>query len=217
MIPVPLPLELRPDPGTAQDWVRAELAERPYQPTLLQRITDWFWDLLQRIGDAAQGVGRLSPLVALGLLVLLLAGLALVLARLRREPRSGNERQALLEDAHATAREYRDQAARARAEERWDDVVVHGMRALALGLVERSLVDDLPAITAREVADAAARVFPAYQPRLAAAARLFDDVRYGDRHASRERAEDLLALEDTLRHERPASLSAPAAELVVPR
>lgn len=216
MIPV-VPLDLRPDPGTAQDWVRAELAEKPYQPSLLERISGWFWDLLDRIVGAAQGVGRLSPLAALAILVVLLTGLALVLARLRSSPRRRTPAGAVHEDEAAGADEYRRRAARARAEGRWDDAVVEGMRAIARGLVERALVDDLPAATAREVASGGARVFPAHADRLVAAANLFDGVRYGDRHATRGPAEDLLALEEALRHQRPAADPADLPALVVPR
>lgn len=212
-----LPVTLRPDPGTAQDWVRAELAKRPYQPTLLGRISDWFWGLLRRMVGAAEHVGRLSTPAAIALLVVLLVGLALVLSRLRRDPRARSPERALIEDAHLTAAEYRERAARSFADGRWDDVVVDGVRALALALVERALADDLPAVTAREVAVDAGRVFPAYAERLAGAARLFDDVRYGDRHATREQAESLLALEEALRHERPAAEPTASTALVVPR
>lgn len=217
MSSVPLPLELRPDPGPAQDLVRSELAKSEYQPTLLERIGDWFWGLLEKVTGAAENVGRLNPLLALGLLAVLLVGIAFVLARLRREPRSRAAERAVLEDTRTTAAQYRARAGRALAEERWDDAVVDGMRALALGLVERALVDDLPAATAREVATAASAVFSSERARLDAAARLFDDVRYGDRHASRAGATDLIDLENSLRSLRPDTTAEAGPTLAVPR
>jgi hypothetical protein len=211
------PLELRPDPGPAQDWVRHELAKPEYQPSLMERILRWIWGLFERFLDATQNVGRLDPVLALGLLVLLLVGLAVVLARLRREPRSRVAERSVLEDTRTTAAQYRARAGRALAEERWDDAVVDGMRAIAVGLVERALVEDLPAATAREVALAAGTVFGSERERLGAAARLFDDVRYGDRHATRAGAADLLDLEHRLRELRPDRTAETGPVLAVPR
>ncbi|MFL6021831.1 MAG: DUF4129 domain-containing protein [Marmoricola sp.] len=213
---LPIPLELRPDPGPAQDWVRNELAKPEYQPSLMQRITDWFWGLLDKVIGAARHVGLLSPVVALGLAVVLVLVIAFVLARLRREPASPDATRALLEDTRTTAAEYRARAGSALAEERWDDAVVDGLRAIAVGLVERALADDLPSATADEVAAAAGGVFPTERASLVAAARLFDDVRYGDRHATRAGANDLLDLERRLRALRPES-SGSGPLLAVPR
>ena len=123
----------------------------------------------------------------------------------------------MLEDPRTTAAQYRARAGRALAEERWDDAVVDGMRAIAVGLVERGLVDDLPSATAHEVATAASTVFSSERARLDAAARLFDDVRYGDRRATRAGAGDLLELERTLHTLRPEQMSGPGRVLAVPR
>jgi hypothetical protein len=211
------PLELRPDPGPAQDWVRGELAKPEYQPSLMERAVHEVWQQFEKLLNAASKVGRLDPVVALGLLVLLVVGIAVVLARLRREPRKRGTERTVLDDVRTTAAEYRSRAGKALAEERWDDVVVEGMRAIAVGLVERALVDDLPSATADEIAAAASAVFDTERLRLGAAARLFDDVRYGDRHATRAGATDLLDLERALRTLRPEVSSSDGPVLAVPR
>jgi hypothetical protein len=212
-----LPLELCPDPGPAQDWVRNELAKPEYQPSLLERVVRWFWDQLGKLIHAAESVGRLNSVVALALLVALVVGLAVVLARLRGNPRRRGEERSVLEDARTTAAQYRARAGKAYAEERWDDAVVDGMRALAVGLVERALVDDLPSATAHEVSATAAEVFGSERVRLDAAARLFDDVRYGDRHATRAGAGELLDLEKALRSLRPEGTREAGPVMAVPR
>jgi len=212
-----LPLDLRPDPGPAQDWVRNELAKPEYQPSLLERVVRWGLHLLGKLVDATNNIGRLNPAVPVVLLVAVVLGLALVLARLRANPRTAGSSRSVVEDARTTAAQYRARAGRALAEERWDDAVLDGMRAIAVGLVERVLVDDVPSATAHEVANAAAVVFSVERPRLDAAARLFDDVRYGDRHATRAGASDLLDLERALRSLRPDPTSADGPVLAVPR
>ena len=211
------PLDLRPDPGPAQDWVRHELAKPEYQPSLLERVVRWGVEQLGKLLDAAQSVGRLDSVVALALLAALVVGLAVVLARLRREPRNRGADRSVLEDTRTTAAQYRARAGRAFTEERWDDAVLDGMRAVAVGLVERALIDDLPSATAHEVSATAATVFPTEQGRLDAAARLFDDVRYGDRRATRAGASELLELERALRSLRPDSTGSAGPVLAVPR
>jgi len=213
-----LPLELRPDPGPAHDWIRQELAKPEYQPTLLERATRWIGSALARLLDAVSGIARLNSVVAIAILVVALVVIALALGRLRREPRNrGAADRSVLEDTRTTAAQYRARATKALAEERWDEAVVDGMRAIAVGLVERALVEDQPSATAHEVATTASGVFPTEQARLESAARLFDDVRYGDRHADRAGAGALLELERSLRHLHPERTGSNGPVLAVPR
>jgi hypothetical protein len=183
----------------------------------MERAVRGLGHLLGKILDATGRIGRIDPVVGVCLLVLLLVGLALVLARVRRDPRSPGTNRAVLEDPGTTAAQYRARAGKALAEERWDDAVLDGMRAIAVGLVERALADDVPSATAHEVADAAGQVFRTERVRLDAAARLFDDVRYGDRHATRAGATDLLDLERSLRGLRPESGTTTGPVQAVPR
>lgn len=208
---------LHPEPGPARDLVRAELAKHEYQPSLLERIVRWFGDLLQRLGNAANGIGRLSPAVAVVLLGLVLVGLAVVLARLRRDPTPRTRPGPVFTENRVSSSEYRGRSELARAAGRYDEAVIEAMRAIAVGLVERAILDDLPAATAREVADQAASGFVELAPRLHAAADRFDAVRYGDRHADAAAAEELLALESAVRKARPHPTATTGPVLAVPR
>ncbi len=98
----------------------------------------------------------------------------------------------------APAAEHRRLARVAHESGDWDEAVVEGMRALAAGLVERQLVDDVPAATAHEVTALAAPRFPSFADRLEVAATVFDETRYGDRRATRERAAEMLDLDSAL-------------------
>lgn len=208
---------LRPDPDPAREWVRAELAKSEYQPTLLERAIGWLGDLLDKLIGRVADVGRLSPVVAFVLLGAMLAVLVLVLARLRRDPARPERTGAVLSDERISAAAHRSLAARAMAEERWDDVVVETMRALAVGLVERDLIDDQPGATAREVADDGARLFAGHADRLHAAADAFDGVMYGDHGADRAAATALLDLEAELRRATPDEATVTGPVLAVPR
>lgn len=208
---------IRPEPGPARDWVREELARSEYQPSLLERVAGWFGDLLDKLLNAADGIGRLDPVFALVLVGLLVVGAAVVLARLRP---AGVRREAsapVLGEKRMTAAGHRALAERARDEGRYDDAVVEALRAIAVGLVERALLDDRPATTAREVALAAAASFAGLAGRLHAAAERFDAVRYGDRHADRAAADELLDLEAAVRHAHPEATGTAGPVLAVPR
>lgn len=110
---------------------------------------------------------------------------------------------AVLEDPHLTARDYRDRAERAWRSGDWDAALLDSYRALAASADERTLLDDVPGRTAHEIALALATPFAEHAPALGDAADRFDDVRYGDRHATREQAERVRSLDSTLARTRP--------------
>ncbi|MBO9522930.1 MAG: DUF4129 domain-containing protein [Nocardioidaceae bacterium] len=208
---------LRPDPDPARDWVREELAKPEYQPTLMERALRWLNELLDKLVGGVRDVGLVNPVLALVLLGVLLGLAVLLLSRLRRDPSRPERTAAVLTEERISAAEHRALASRALAEERWDDVVVEAMRALAVGLVERDLIDDQPGATAREVADAGARLFGAHAERLHRAADAFDGVLYGDHRADRVAATALLDLEADLRRARPSEEPSDGPVLAVPR
>lgn len=204
---MPLPptayLGLTPDPDPARSWVRAELARSEYQPTLYERVRGFILDRFNDLIDGARHVGQLSTPVALALLIAIVALLVVVLSRLRPAARRRREPVAVFDEERADAAAHRLRARRALDEARFDDALVEAMRAIASGLIERDLLSDLPSLTAREVTSAAQRSFPGLAERLESAVVGFDAVRYGDRHADRGAAEQMLALVRDLQHAQP--------------
>ena len=143
----------------------------------------------------------------LGLTVVVALLLVLVLSRLRRNAGADRTPEPVFGDVRRTAAEHRRLARAAYDTGAWDDAVVEGMRALAAGLVERQLVDDVPAATAHEVTTLAAPRFASYADRLEVAARVFDETRYGDHRATREHAGAMLDLESALTGANPTNAS----------
>jgi len=121
-----------------------------------------------------------------------------LVSRARRTAHDRVERTAVLTDEVITADELRARARAALEAGRFEQAVVDGFRALAVRQVERGRLDDSPGATAHEVADVLADQHPARAAGLRAGARLFDEVLYGDRPATREQAESVLALDDGL-------------------
>jgi hypothetical protein len=80
--------------------------------------------------------------------------------------------------------------------------VLERFRAVVRELEERAVLAEQPGRTAGEAAQAAASRLPALGERLTAAARIFDDVRYGDRPATPEMDDALRELDAALLAER---------------
>jgi len=212
--PVLLPRALEPSPGQARDWLREELARPAYhhQAPLLQRLADWLQEQWHRLLDLSQGATGLSPLVTALVAAAVIALLAFVLPRVRRERRVPGRGAAVLTDPLTTAAMYRARVAAALAEGRFDDALADAYRALTREAGDRTLLEDTPGSTAHEVALALAPRFPDEVDALRRAADLFDAVRYGERHLGRADAEEVVALDARLTRTRPVPTSAdPAA------
>lgn len=189
---------LDPSPDEARSRLRRELLNPEYHDqNVLDRILNTVDRWLGSTLDAAAGTPTLSAAAAIVVAVLLVAALGLLVSRVRAAPRAETVGAVLTEEV-VTATELRSRARAALAEERYEDAVVEGFRALTVGQVERGRLEDRPGTTAHEVADALAADRPALRSRILDGAMLFDLVRYGDREATREQAVAVLALDDEL-------------------
>jgi hypothetical protein len=190
---------LDPSGSEARAKLRRELLHPEYhQENLLQEVFNW---LLRKVGsglDRASQAPPLSTLMAMLIFVALALGLAWLVSRARYTARENDERRSVLTEEAVTADELRARAAAALEAGRFEEAVVEGFRATAVRQVERGRLSDTPGATAHEVAEALAREYVALADRVHRSARLFDEVRYGDRPATREQAASVLALDDDL-------------------
>jgi hypothetical protein len=185
--------------GPAQRLAREELAKSLYHPH--QSFLGW----LEQQADKLFGnlnvdmPGGWWAVVALIALAVIVVGLVLArvgpVARSRRRAGPGPLRA----DRPLTAREHRELAERRAADGDYDTAVVECVRAIAAGLEERAILAPGPGRTADELAADAGRLLPVHLDGLTAAARLFDDVRYGGRPGTRDGYERVRDLETALR------------------
>jgi hypothetical protein len=197
---------LDPDRDEARDWLLRELAKPDYNraDSIIGAVTDWFLDLLDdllRVLPASTSLGWV--LVAV---VLVLAGLATVFAvrgRRRSATLRGGHRGAVLEEAGLTADDYRVRAAAASARGDSSGALLDWFRALTAEAAGRALLDEVPALTAHEVATSLATTFPEHSAALARAADHFDSVRYGRRPADADAARLVCDLDRDLTRARP--------------
>lgn len=199
---------LDPDRDEARRLFQEELARGDYQlqESWVSRAWRWFTDLFSGLG----GVGPLPGWVTWALLALVLVAVLAVLAFASRDRwRTGRLAQrvspgAVLERPARSAAEHRQEATAALGSGDHDRAVLEAYRAVAVGAVERTLLDDRPGRTAHELAVGLAPVFPDQADALLAAADAFDAVRYGDHRATADQARPVVDLDARLDATRPA-------------
>jgi uncharacterized protein DUF4129 len=190
---------LDPTGSEARSKLRRELLQTEYhQENLFEELVNW---LVRRIGNGLGAVSNssgLSTLMAMVILIALVAALAWLVSRAQRTAHEKGEKRSVMTEESVTADELRARAEAALEAGRFEEAVVEGFRAVAVRQVERGRLSDMPGATAHEVAEALAREYAAMADPVHRSARLFDEVLYGDRPASREQAASVLALDDEL-------------------
>jgi len=210
---LPFDVPVDPEPPEARDWLIDELAKPIYQaaqPTLFDRIAQAIRDWLNSLqfgevqGPPALGLGA----VVIGVVVaLVVAFLIFGLPRFNRRSRVTGS--LFGEDDERTAERMRRDAEAAASRGDWATAIAEAFRALARGLAERTIVTTTPGTTARDFAVRAGVAFPDSASALAAAAVVFDDVRYLGRPGDARQYAELAALESRLRTAK-AALPEPA-------
>jgi len=186
----------RPD---AQRLAREELAKAEYHPHV--SFLTWLSQQLDKLFNRASVdvPGGWWAIVALAALAVLIA--ALVLARVGPVARSRRRDSAgpLGGDRPMTAQQHRELAQRLAGDGDYSGAVLEYVRAIAAGLEERAILLPRPGRTADELAREAGRRLPGSAAELNAAARQFDDIRYGGRDGTRDGCQRLRTLEAAIR------------------
>ncbi|MEV4378625.1 DUF4129 domain-containing protein [Streptosporangium sp. NPDC049644] len=186
-----------------QELLGAEYAKEPLVDRLWRGVNQFLGDLLDQ-----ESAGVVGSLAARAVLIVIVIGIAVaVFLVARRTARSTSARAGGLfgGDRRLTAAEHREAAERLAAEARWAEAVRERLRAVARDLEDRVIVDSTPGRTAGELAAEAGLALPALAAELAAAARVFDDVTYGEVPGTPEAYRVMCALDEHLRAARPAS------------
>jgi Domain of unknown function (DUF4129) len=204
----------------AQRLARQELSKAVYHRTSVQRfIAEHILTFLRSLFANASRVtpGGWWTVVALASL----AVLVVVVIAVRLGPLARSARRATgLHDPGArplTAAQLREHAVASAAGGDYGTAILHRLRAIAAGCEERAILPPQAGRTADELARQAGLAFPGHAGVLAAAARLFDQVRYGGDSGTRDGYELLRDLDLTLAAQtaRPAADADPAGYATV--
>jgi hypothetical protein len=194
----------------AQRLARDELSKAIYhQRSLSQIVRQW---LSSVFGHLFSGVGSVTPggwWTVVALAALAVGAVALVAARLGPVARSARRGPGPASDPGSramTARQLRDAAAASAADGDYAAAIIARLRAIAAGCEERGILFRNAGQTADELAAAAGARFPGHASQLTAAARLFDQVRYGGEAGTRAGYERLRQLDEALASQQPAAV-----------
>src|SRR5699024_9813773 len=147
-----------------------------------------------------------TPLIVVGVLVLLLVVGYLVAGPVRRRRRGSASESAMVLDGDArNSEELRRAAESAAAAENYSLAVLERFRAVVRALDERAVLTDRPGRTAHEAALAAVRAFADHTDGLMGAAQLFDAVCYGHRTATQEDYLRVCTVDRSVAAARPAA------------
>jgi hypothetical protein len=182
-VPSDVPVDLTRE--QAQRLAELELADPAYraaQPGLVERAIRWLVEWVQRVADRAAEAAPGGWLGILGLVLLIV--IAVLFIRWRIGPVSRAAGLTFTVDPGTSAAQYRAHADELAAAGQWEEAISQRMRALVRSSQERGLIDAHPGWTADEVATEVGRRVPDTLAALDAAARTFDEVRYGGRPGS---------------------------------
>jgi len=191
-----------------QRLARAELSKEMYHhgfslPEWIDHVID---DLLN---GAAGAVGRTGLIVLAAVLAVAIVVVMALIGPVARTRSRG--RSALLADSRLSARDHRQQAERMAAAGDYTAAIIESVRAIAADLEERGILPPRVGRTAHEFAAEAGGPLPDHAASLAAAARLFDDVRYGEQAGTLAGYQQVRDLDAAIQSARPVVAAAAAA------
>ncbi|GHH68491.1 hypothetical protein GCM10017673_17440 [Streptosporangium violaceochromogenes] len=190
-----------------QELLKDEYAKESLADRFMREVNQFVGDLLDQ--ESVGVVGGVAARIVL--VAIVVAGLLALVAIARKTARSATARQKdVFGGRRRTAAEHRAAAEELAARSRWAEAIRERLRAVARDLEDRVIVDSTPGRTAGELAAEAGRAIPALAADLAAAARVFDDVTYGEMPGTAAAYESLRDLDEHLRRARPAPMTPPS-------
>lgn len=195
-----------PDADEARDWIITELGDPRYQaaqPTWFDELSAAFLEWLGSLGGGT--VGGPSGLLLTIVIVIVVAAIVAafwIFGKPAMNRRSAVGRTLFGSSDDRTADDMRRAAESAAARGDFSLAIEESFRALARGLAERTILATSPGTTAHGFAVKAGATFPDLMADLAAAADVFDRVRYLDGVGSEQEYRLIAALERELRSAR---------------
>ena len=190
----------------AQRLARRELAKAIYRPSFWSRLNRDIFGWLNSLQIGPQRAGWWALITTIVVVVLVIAGVLYRIGPMRRNRRE--RAGAVLAGTQLTADDYRRAAERLAGGGDYAGAIIDRTRAIAVELEARGVLLPRPGRTASELAAEAASSLPDHAAGLREAARLFDDVRYGDRAGTPAGYQQVRQLDESIRSARTPAVAA---------
>ncbi|MEZ2389021.1 DUF4129 domain-containing protein [bacterium RCC_150] len=208
-----------PDAGEARRWAAEELSKSRYasaKPGWIEEIWRQFIEWLRSMNGESIGAPNIALPLIMAIAVVLIV-VVIIVVRPRLNARKRHSAAVFDGDASVTAETFRIRASEAANRNDWQTAVVEQFRALVRTAEDRAVIDVQAGRTADEAATHLGRAFATTAPRLDAAARLFDSVKYGRAAATGADHAELLALDSDLSVMKPDFAAQAGNGLAVPQ
>jgi hypothetical protein len=192
-----------------QQLARTELSKAIYHPgvPITERIEQAIERFLNGAGVTVP-VGWWAIVALAALLVIAIAAVLFWIGPVRRS--RSRAMDPLLSSGQLSARDHRQKAERMAAAGDYTAAIIESVRAIAVDLEERGVLAPRVGRTAGEFAAEASGPLPGHAAGLREAARLFDDVRYGERAGTAAGYQRVRELDVAIQAARPAVSAAPS-------
>jgi Domain of unknown function (DUF4129) len=192
-----------------QRLARAELSKAMYHHGF--SLSEWIDHAINKLlNGATVTVGRAGLVVLAALLAVVIVVLVSWIGPVARSRARGHA--PLLTAGQLSASDHRQQAERMAAAGAYSAAIIESVRAIAVDLEERAIMPPRVGRTADEFAAEASRPLPDHAASLMAVARLFDDVRYGQRAGTAAGYQQVRDLDAAIQAARPVvAAGTPAA------
>jgi len=198
-----------------QRLARTELSKAIYHPGV--PITERIEEAIDRFLNSAGVTVPAGWWAIVALAALLVIAIAAVLAWIGPVRRSRSRAMdPLLSPGQLSARDHRQTAERMAAAGDYAIAIVESVRAIAMELEERGVLAPRMGRTADEFAAEAGQPLPAHATGLRAAARLFDEVRYGQRAGSAAGYQQVRELDAAIQATKPSVPAEPSMAASAP-
>jgi hypothetical protein len=191
-----------------QRLARTELSKAIYHPgvPVTERIERAIERFLNGTGVTVP-VGWWAIVALAALLIIAIAAVLLRIGPVRRSRSRGMD--PLLSPGQLSAHDHRQKAEQMAAAGDHAAAIIESMRAIAVELEERGVLPPRVGRTANEFAAEAAQPLPGHAAGLREAARLFDDVRYGERAGTAADYQQVRELDVAIRAAKPLASAVP--------
>jgi len=192
-----------------QRLARAELSKAIYHPgvPITERIEEAIDRFLNSAGVTVPA-GWWAIVALAALLVIVIAAVLAWIGPVRRSRSRATD--PMLSPGQLSARDHRQKAETMAAAGDYAAAIIESVRATAVELEERGVLPPRMGRTADEFAAEAGQPLPGHATALRAAARLFDDVRYGGRAGTAAGYQQVRELDAAIQAARPTVSAVPS-------
>lgn len=215
-----LDVPVLPDEEEARRWMEEELSRPVYEeaePGLTERALAALAEWLDSVLSGLEAAGPVTGVLVVAVIAAVVLLLVVLVVRPRLNASPAGSRPVFDDEAASTAVDHRRLARDAAGRSDWNEALTQLLRAMIRSAEERVVLDPVPGQTATEAASRLVGAYPDDAADIRWLAERFNEVRYGNAHATAADAARAQDLDARLLSAAPAAAPAAGTFPAVPR